>query len=119
MLKDVKVDKKINGELVTIPAKVDETTIEQQVKRFIEIADYSPFDAHMHLSQFRHFHGKKWTIELLRLILQELQVPAISLEISHARRHLELFFESELEKHNKLTDADYHYPPSDVSRLPI
>lgn len=119
MLKDIEIDKKTNGDPITIPVTVDDATIEQQVKRFIEIADYSEFDAHMHLSLFRHFHGGVWSAKLLQLILQELQTPRIVLKISHTRSSLSPFFESELEKHRELTDADYRYPPDDISKLPI
>jgi hypothetical protein len=44
MLKHVTIDTKPDGKPITIPASINEANLEQQVKRFIEITDGSPFD---------------------------------------------------------------------------
>jgi hypothetical protein len=41
MLKQITIDTKTDGTLITIPARINEASFEQQVKRFIEIADYN------------------------------------------------------------------------------
>jgi len=119
MLKNIEIDRKPNGKPIIFPVKITETNAEQQVKLLIEMADYNLFDAHMHLSVFRHFHGGMWTLHILQLILQELQQPSIKVSISHPRESLVPFFSSELEKHQNLTDEDYRYPPDDAWRLPM
>ena len=81
MLRTVEIARKPNGNPVCIPIKMNEATIEQQVKLIIEMADYSSFDAHLHLSLFHHFHGGDWTLRTLDAILQELQQPCIKLNI--------------------------------------
>jgi len=47
--------------MITIPTEINETNLDQQIKRFIEIADYYPFDGQLHISLFRHFHAEEWT----------------------------------------------------------
>jgi hypothetical protein len=119
MLKDIEVERKPNGKPVIIPVKISDANIEQQIKLLIEIADYNLFDAHMHLSVFRHFHGGEWTSRLLQEIIQELHQPGINLKLSHARDKLVPFFTSELSNHQGYTDEAYRYPPDDVWRLPL
>lgn len=119
MLRNIEIDLKPDGRPIIIPVKITETNIGQQVKLLLEMADYNSFDAHMHLSAFRHFHGGSWTLHVLRLILQELQRPSINVSISQSRENLIPFFTSELEKHQNLTDEDYRYPPDDAWRLPM
>lgn len=89
------------------------------MKLLIEMAGYNLFDAYMHLSVFRHFHGGVWTLRTLRLILQKLQQPGINVSISHPRESLVPFFTSELEKHRTLTDENYCYPPDVAWRSPM
>lgn len=119
MLKNIEMDRKPDGKIIKFPVKMTEANIEQQVKLVIEMADYNAYDAHMHLSVFRHFHSEAWTLRVLQLILQELQQPSIKVNISHPRGKLVPFFTSELEKHQTLTDEDYRYPPDDAWRLPM
>jgi len=119
MLRKVSLDQKPNGTLITIPAEINETNLEQQIKRFVEIADYNPFDGQLHISQFRHFYGEGWTLRLLQAILQELRSPTIELEITHSRDELLSFFENQFERHKQLNDSDFGYPGGDRSRLPI
>jgi hypothetical protein len=47
MLKYIIIDTKPDGTPITIPAGINEANFEQQVKRFIEIADYNPFDGQL------------------------------------------------------------------------
>ncbi|HVB25419.1 MAG TPA: hypothetical protein VNG51_26015 [Ktedonobacteraceae bacterium] len=119
MFKHVEVARKSNGDPIMIPVTMSEIIIEQQVKLLIEVADYNVFDAHMHLSLFHHFHGKKWTLRILQAVLQELQQPSIEVSIAGQRNDWIPFFETEQKTHQRLTDDDYRYPPEDISRLPI
>ena len=118
MLRKVSLDQKPDGTLVTIPAEINETNLEQQVKRFVEIADYNPFDGQLHISLFRHFHGREWTLRILQAFLQELHSPTIELKIAHPRDELVPFFEYQFERHKKLSDSDFD-DPGDHTRLPI
>ena len=118
MLRQVVLDRKPNGALITIPTEINETNFDQQIKRFIEIADYNPFDGQLHISLFRHFHGGEWTLRILNAILQELRSPTIELKIASSRDELMPFFEYQFERHKKLSDSDFDYP-GDPSRLPI
>jgi len=119
MLRTVEIARKPNGNPVCIPVTMNEVAIEQQVKLIIEMADYSSFDAHMHLSLFHHFHGGGWTLRVLDAILQELQQPSIEVNIAGQRSVWIPFFKNEKEIHQRLTDRDYTYPPEDASRLPM
>lgn len=118
VLKKITFDKKPNGKKITIPLNVTAENIEQQVKIFIEMADYNPFDGQLHISHFRFYHGKEKTIEVLRRVLSELNSPAIELDIRRQRVELEPFFEAQLARHNVLDDSEFGYP-GDKSKLPI
>ena len=119
MLKSIEMDRKPYGNPIIFPVKITEANVEQQVKLVIEMADYNVYDAHMHLSVLRHFHGGVWALRVLQLIFQEIQQPGINVMISHPGENLLPFFTSEWEKHQNLTDEDYRYPPDDAWRLPM
>lgn len=118
MLRHVTIDQKPNGKPVTIPREVNDANEEQQVKRFIEIADSNTFDGQLHISLFRGFHGGEWTLRILQKILQELQQPSIELKLTTSRNDLLPFFIHQFEKHKSTSDASYGYP-RDRSPLPI
>jgi hypothetical protein len=119
MLKQVTIDTKANGWLVTIPAVVCEANVDQQVKRFIEIADADPGNGHMHIVLFRKYHGGRWVASILAHTLRELRDPHIELHLrNNARSALIPFFEREREWHQEGVDADYGYP-GDLHDLPI
>jgi hypothetical protein len=105
MLKKVQIDILPNGRQVTIPSEVNVDNFDQQVKRFIEVADHDLSDGQMHISLFRNCHGGDWTIKILMAIILELHNPQIYLEITHARDTLLPFFEFQLERHRKLDDT--------------
>jgi hypothetical protein len=118
MLRKVLLDQKPDGTLITIPAEINETDLEQQIQRFVEIVDDNLFDGQLHISLFRHFHGGGWTLRILQAILLELHSPTIELKIAHSRDELLPFFEDQFERHKKLSDSDFGYP-GDHTRLPI
>jgi hypothetical protein len=118
MLRQVVLDRKPNGALITIPTEINETNVDQQIKRFVEIADYNRFDGQLHISLFRHFHGGEWTLRILQAILQELRTSTIVLKIASSRNELMPFFEYQFERHKKLSDSGFDYP-GDHTRLPI
>ena len=118
MLKKVTLNRKPDGTPIIIPREINEANLEQLIKRFIELADYNPFDGQLYISQFRHFHGGNWTNRILQAILLELHSPTIDLEITHSRNDLLPFFEHQFERHQKLNDIDFNYP-GDLTRLPI
>lgn len=108
-LKKIHIDNLPNGNPITIPEKIDERNFEQQIKRFIEIADYNPFDGQLHISAFRAFHARKWTIKVLDAIIQELQTPSIELHIEHERSALLPFFEAQLKRHDNSDDTSFSF----------
>jgi hypothetical protein len=118
LLRRIVIDRKPDGKPITIPVEVNDTNLEQQIKRFIEIADYNPFDGQLHISLFRHFHGGERTLRVLQMILEELRQPSIHLDISKDRSSLVAFFENQLDRHKSMKDSDFGYP-GDRSRLPI
>ena len=118
MLKNVTIDLLSDGKPVTIPLHMSEKNVDQQTKRFIEIASYNPFDGQLHISLFRHFHGGKWTLRILQDVLEELSQPKIDLNIPRSREDLVPFFEHQYERHKELKDEEFRYP-GDRSRLPI
>lgn len=118
MLRYITIDQKPDGKPITIPSEVNDANKEQQVKRFIEIADSSTFDGQLHISLFRHFHGGEWTLRILQNILQELQQPSIDLNLTASRSDLLPFFIHQFEKHKSTSDSSYGYP-GDRSRLPM
>lgn len=119
MLKHVELIRKANGNPIFFPIAMDETGIEQQVKLLIEMADYSSFDAHMHLSLFHHFYGNIWTFRVIEAILHELRQPRIEIQITRQRSEWITFFEHEHAIHRNATDEEYRYPPQDAWRLPM
>lgn len=118
VLRHIRIDQKPNGKPITIPSEANEANLEQQVKRFIEIADYNTFAGQLHISLFRHFHGGPWTLHILQNVLQELHHPSISLTISSPRDELLPFFEYQLERHTNMSDTEFGFP-GDHTRLPI
>jgi hypothetical protein len=118
LLRQIVIDQKPNGKPITIPVEVNEANLEQQVKRFIEIADYNTFDGQLHISLFRKFHGGKWTLQILQKILQELHQPGIYLNITSPRSDLLPFFKYQIERHKDMSDTDFGYP-GDRTQLPI
>ena len=116
MLKQIKIDTKPDGLPITIPAIINEANFEQQIKRFIEIADYNSFDGQLHISLFRACHGGQWTIRILEAIVQELKTPDIELNISQERTTLLPFFTHQLERHKNLADMDFASNP--LPKLP-
>ena len=109
LLKKIHMDRLPNGQLVTIPEKVDERNFEQQIKRFIEIADYNPFDGQLHISFFRTCHGGEWTLKILAAVLEELRTPSIELDIEQERSKLLPFFEAQLQRHRGLDDTSFRF----------
>lgn len=118
MLKKVILDKKIDGKEISIPLNVTSENIEQQIKIFIEMTDYNPFDGQLHISHFRIYHRKEKILELLRRVLIELASPSIELEIKNQRKELIPFFEVQLSRHSSLEDKDFG-EPGDRSKLPL
>lgn len=117
-LREIVVDRRPNGGPINVPVKVNECDMEQYVKRFIEIADYSLQDGSGVASLFRGFHGGQWTLCVLQAVLAELRHPSIRLEIKGARESLLPFFEELLKRHQTADDTDFGYP-HDPSRLPM
>ena len=118
MLRKITVDKKPDGKKIIIPVEVTSGNIEQQMKIFIEMADYNPFDGQLHIAHFRLYHGKKKTVEVIRRALVELGNPSIELEIRNQRKELIPFFESQLSRHIGLEDKDFG-KLGDRSKLPL
>lgn len=118
MLRRIEIDRLPNGKQVTIPAEINARNFEQQVKRFIEIADYNTFDGQMHLSFFRACHGGEWTIKIIEAVIHELQVPSVYLEITQERSVLLPFFEDQLERHRKMGNAEFRFSGNSPS-LPM
>lgn len=118
MLKHITIDTKPNGEPITIPASINEANLEQQVKRFIEITDYNPFDGQLHISLFRTCHGGQWTMRILEAIVQELKTPSIDLTLSQDRTAILPFFVYQIERHKNLADTDFPVSGS-LPKLPL
>jgi hypothetical protein len=118
MLRKVFFDKKSDGSKISIPIEVNEKNIEQQIKIFIEMTDYNTFDGQLHISHFRHYHGKEKTIQILKSVIQELNNPSIELDIRRERKDLLPFFEAQLSRHEQLEDKEFGYP-GDRSKLPL
>jgi hypothetical protein len=118
MLKQITIDTKPDGMPITIPARINEANFEQQVKRFIEIADYNPFDGQLHISFFRTCHGGQWTMRILEAIVQELKAPSIDLTLSQERTAILPFFTYQLERHKNLADTDFPVAGS-LPKLPL
>lgn len=118
MLKHITIDTKPDGKPIMIPVSVSEANLDQQVKRFIEITDYNPFDGQMHISLFRTCHGGQWTMRILEAIVHELKAPSIVLTLSQDRSALLPFFEYQIERHKNLADTDFRFsgPPP---KLPL
>ena len=118
MLKQITIDTKPDGTPITIPASFNEANFEQQVKRFIEMVDYNPFDGQLHISLFRTCHGGQWTLRILEAIVQELKAPSIDLILSQERTALLPFFTYQLERHKNLADTDFPVAGS-LPKLPL
>ena len=107
MLRKVVIDTKPDGYPITMPASINEANFDQQVKLFIEIADYNPMDGELHISRFRSFHRGEWTRRILEAIVQELNHPSLALDITHDRKALVPFFEYQRDRHQNMSDADF------------
>ncbi len=57
VLKQVDIERKPNGLPVSVPAVLSDATLDQHVKRFIEVADGDPGDRHGLIALFRKYHG--------------------------------------------------------------
>ena len=110
MLRQVELERKPNGSLIVVPKEMNEQKIDQQVKLFIEMASYSRFDGQLHISHFRTFHNKQWTLKILEAVIQELIHPSIQLDISEDRAKLLPFFEYQLERHKSMRDEEFQSP---------
>ncbi len=107
MLKQVTIDRMPNGKEITIPAEVNEKNFDQQIKRFIEIADSRLFDGQLHLSLFRTCHGGQWTLKILDAVIRELLNPGIDLRLSQDRGKLLPFFEHQRARHETMSDDEF------------
>lgn len=118
LLKEIKIDTKPNGTKIVIPSEITFDNFDQQVKIFIELADYNFFDGQLHISLFRSFHGKTKTIAVLNSVVKELNSPTMKLDIQQSRGQLEGFFQAQLARHITSGDKEFGYP-NDLSRLPL
>jgi hypothetical protein len=85
VLKQVTPERLPTGKPVKVPAEMTEAELDQLVKVCVEIADYNGMDGHLVVSHFRCYHGKDWTLRILRAILHELGEPRIELHLSEPR----------------------------------
>ncbi len=111
MLRKIVIDQRSDGYPIAMPKEMTERNFEQQIKLFIEIADYNPMDGQLHISHFRSLHGGVWTRRILDACVQELQSPSIELDISGSRERLLLFFLHQQDRHNCLQDAYFQQRP--------
>lgn len=118
MLREVDIERLPNGKPTNIPAILSEANLDQQVKRFIEVAAAEPMDGQLHISHFRKYYGGAWTLRILRSVLSELRQPTMRLAITQRRQDLIPFFEYQLARHEHLHDSEFGYP-ADTSVLPI
>ena len=117
-MRNIIIDTNEQGKKILIPREITVENIEQQVKIFIEMADYSFFDGQLHIAHVRLYHGKEKTIKILRRILHELANPTMALDLRNHRRDLIPFFEAQVDRHNLLEDKDFGYPGG-RSKLPV
>lgn len=118
-MRKVEILRKPDGTPVNVPEQVSEANLDQLVKRFTEVASYSPQDGSGLVSMFRGFHGGRWTELVLQRALEELRHPSIELNLSQPRSELAELFEVLLEEHRTHPDSEFGYPRQDRSKLPL